>query len=246
MEDLIIKRRINKNQVEKYKQYGRFNTGQTKESADTFENLMGALNKIKTDLVSLSIVLEKSNQLSDVKNVGTTSEFRDVLNHALDAKKMLKQSFKTFLPNELDQIKEIYGIMEEFITTLGKFTSDKVTREQDDRNLLSEELRQLQDDLARAEAESDDTGIDFTQNEIVGLEEAIKESDDRVAYLQSITAGQQFPLYKRTIEELLSLMKNKVLRNEGDISAFAKTLGGSMYNWLHEDWIKAHQTQEYI
>ena len=97
MEDLSIKKRINKNQVEKYKQYGRFNTGQTKESADTFENLMGALNKIKTDLVSLSIVLEKSDQLNDAKNVGTTSEFRDVLNHAIDAKKMLKQSaFKNF------------------------------------------------------------------------------------------------------------------------------------------------------
>ena len=247
MSDLTIKKRINKNQIEKYKQYGKFNTGQTKESADTFEKLISSLNKIKTDLVSLSIVLEKSNQLSDAKNVGTTSEFRDVLNHALDAKKQLKQSsFKTFLPNEIDQIKEIYGIMEEFITTLGEFTTDKVTREQENSNLLSEELRQLQDDLAQAEADSDDTVIDFTQNEIDGLEEAIKESDDRVAYLQSITAGQQFPLYKRTIEELLSLMKNKVLRNEGDISASAKTIGGSHYNWLHEHWIQAHQNQEFI
>jgi len=86
MEDLKIKRRINKNQVEKYKQYGRYNTGQTKKSADTFENLMGALSKINTDLVFLSIVLEKADQLNDSKNVVTTSEFRDVLNHALDAK----------------------------------------------------------------------------------------------------------------------------------------------------------------
>jgi len=247
MSDLTIKKRVNKNQKEKYKQYGYFSTGQTKESADTFENLMGALNKIKTDLVSLSIVLEKSDQLNDAKNVGTTSEFRDVLNHAIDAKKMLKQSaFKTFLPNELDQIKEIYGIMEEFITTLSQFTSDKVTREQDNSNLLSEELRQLQDDLAQAEMDDDDTEVDAIQNDIVGVEEAIKESDDRVAYLQSITAGQQFPLYKRTIEELLALMKNKVLRNEGDISAYAKTIGGSYYNLLHEDWIKFHQNQEFI
>jgi hypothetical protein len=132
--------------------------------------------------------------------------------------------------------------MEEFITTLSQFTSDKVTREQDNSNLLSEELRQLQDDLAQAEMDDDDTEIDFTQNEIVGVKEAIKESNDRVAYLQSITAGQQFPLYKRTIEELLSLMKNKVLRNEGDISANAKTIGGSCCS----NWIEAHQNQEFI
>ena len=243
MSELDVKKKIFSLQIEKYKQYGRFNTGQTKESADTFENLMGALNKIKTDLVSLSIVLEKSDQLDDAKNVGTTSEFRDVLNHALDAKKQLKQStFKTFLPTEIDQIKEIYGIMEEFITTLGQFTSDKVTREQENSNLLLEDLRQLKDDLAQAEDDSDNTNIDYTQNEIQSIEEAIKESNDRVAYLQSITAGQQFPLYKRTIEELLALMKNKVLRNEGDVSAYAKTLGGSCcYNW-----IEAHQNQEFI
>ena len=90
MEDLSIKKRINKNQVEKYKQYGKFSTSQTKESDDTFENLMRALNKINTDLLSLSIVLEKADQLNDAKNVGTTSEFRDVLNHALDAKKTVK------------------------------------------------------------------------------------------------------------------------------------------------------------
>jgi hypothetical protein len=94
--------------------------------------------------------------------------------------------------------------------------------------------------------DDDDTEIDFTQNEIVGVKEAIKESDDRVAYLQSITAGQQFPLYKRIIEELLALMKNKVLRNEGDISAYAKAIDGSYYNLLHEDWIKCHQNQEFI
>ena len=65
MEDLSIKKRINKNQVEKFKQYGRFNTGQTKESADVFGGLMGALNKINTDLLSLTIVLEKADQLND-------------------------------------------------------------------------------------------------------------------------------------------------------------------------------------
>ena len=244
MEDLTIKKRINKNQVEKYKQYGRLNTGQTKESADTFENLIGAFNKIKTDLVSLSIVLEKADQLDDSKNIGTTSEFRDVLNHALDAKKQLKQStFKTFLPTEIDQIKEVYGVMEEFITTIGEYSTDKITREQDNDTALAIEQDQLQDDLAQAQMNQDDAEIDFIQNELVGLEEARQESDKRVAFLQSVITGRQFPLYKRTIEELLSLMKNKVLRNEGDVSQYAKTLGGSntYYNWIH-----AHQGTEFI
>jgi hypothetical protein len=243
MSDLTIKKRVNKNQKEKYRQYGYHSTGQTKESADTFENLMTALNKINTDLLSLTIVLEKADQLNDSKNLGTTSEFRDVLNHALDAKKMLKQSaFKTFLPDELDQIKEIYGRMEEFITTISEYSTDKIMREQDNDTALAEEQLQLQDNLAQAEMDDDDTEFDAIQNDIVGVEKAIKESDDRVAYLQSITAGQQFPLYKRTIEELLALMKNKVLRNEGDISAYAKTIGGSTYN----NWIQAHQSTEYI
>jgi hypothetical protein len=244
MSELDVKKKIFSLQVKKYKQYGYHSTGQTKESAESFESLMGALNKIKTDLVSLSIVLEKADQLDDSKNVGTTSEFRDVLNHALDAKKQLKQStFKTFLPTEIDQIKEVYGVMEEFITTLGEYSTDKITREQYNDNLLSEELSQLQVDLAQAEMDGDDFEIDFIQNELVDLEEARQESYKRVAFLQSITAGQQFPLYKRTIEELLSLMKNKVLRNEGDVSQYAKTLGGSntYYNWIH-----AHQGTEYI
>ena len=244
MSDLTIKKRINKNQKEKYRQYGYHSTGQTKESADTFENLMTALNKINTDLLSLTIVLEKADQLNDSKNLGTTSEFRDVLNHALDAKKMLKQSaFKTFLPNELDQIKEIYGRMEEFITTIGEYSTDKITREQDNDTALAEEQLQLQDNLAQAEMDQDDAEIDFIQNELVGLEEARKESDERVKFLQSVITGRQHPLYKRIIEELLALMKNKVLRNEGDVSAYAKTVGGSNgYN----NWIQAHQSTEYI
>ena len=177
MEDLSIKKRINKNQVEKFKQYGRFSTGQTKESADTFENLMGALNKINTDLLSLSIVLEKADQLNDAKNVGTTSEFRDVLNHALDAKKQLKQStFKTFLPNEIDQIKEIYGRMEEFITTISEYSTDKITREQNDSSLLADELRQLQDDLDYAERDGDVAEFENIKAEIDGLKEAHDES----------------------------------------------------------------------
>jgi hypothetical protein len=243
MSDLTIKRRVNKKQIEKYKQYGYHSTGQTKESADTFENLMGALNKIKTDLVSLSIVLEKADQLDDSKNVGTTSEFRDVLNHALDAKKQLKQSaFKTFLPSELAEVKEVYGVMEEFITTIGEYSTDKIKREKENDADLANEQRQLRVDLAQAEMDGDDLEIDFIQNELDGLKEARQESVKRVAYLQSITAGQQFQLYKRTIEELLSLMKNKVLRNEGDVSQYAKTLGGS--NTCY--WIHAHQGTEYI
>jgi hypothetical protein len=162
-------------------------------------------------------------------------------------KKMLKQSaFKTFLPNELDQIKEIYGRMEEFITTISKYSTDKITREQDDDNALADEQRQLQDDLAQAEMDQDDAEIDFIQNELVGLEEARKESDERVKFLQSVITGRQYPLYRRTIEELLALIKlikNKVLRNEGDVSAYAKTIGGSNgYN----NWIQAHQSTEYI
>lgn len=290
MSDLTIKKRINKNQVEKYKQYGRFNTGQTKESADTFENLMGALNKIKTDLVSLSIVLENADRFDD-KNIGTTSEFREVLNHALDAKKQLKQStFKTFLPNEIDQIKEMFSVMEEFIATLDTFvTPEKVENEIDKNRAFGKEQAQMNKDLKQAVSEDDELRefqklvreyvainpdnvaipqiqqrirdlqaiirqrpeektIDYLKNELLGVEEQIEESDTRVVYLQRVTSGQQFPLYKSTIEELLILMKNKVLRNEGDISKYATTLGGcnTTYNWIHEDWIKCHQNQEFI
>jgi len=246
MSELTIKRRVNKNQVEKYKQYGRFNTGQTKESADTFENLMGALNKVNTDLVSLSLVIEKSK--FDAKNLGTTSEFRDVLNHAIDAKKLLKQSaFKTFLPSELEQVKEIYGTMEEFITTISEFTQEEVDREELNLDsVLQNEEGQIRMDIAQEEmkANPDRNRILQLTDDLREVEEAIKKSEDRIDYLKVLSKGQLFPLYKRTIEELLSLMKNKTLRNEHQVYEFAKEIGGcdtTYYNWIH-----AHQGTEYI
>ena len=250
MSDLTIKRRVNKNQVKKYKQYGYHSTGQTKESADTFENLMGALNKIKTDLVSLSLVIEKSK--FDAKNLGTTSEFREVLNHAIDAKKLLKQSaFKTFLPSELAEVKEIYNMMQEFITTISTFTQEEVNRE----TLYLEGVLQNQDgglrmDLAREEmkANPDRNLINQYGSELDDLQQAIKKSEDRIDYLTVLSKGQLFPLYKRTIEELISLMKNKTLRNENQVYEFARKIGeieggsqSTYYNWIH-----AHQGTEYI
>jgi hypothetical protein len=250
MSELDVKKKIFSLQVKKYKQYGYHSTGQTKESAESFENLMGALNKIKTDLVSLSLVIEKSK--FDAKNLGTTSEFREVLNHAIDAKKLLKQSaFKTFLPSELAEVKEIYNMMQEFITTISTFTQEEVDRETAYLDaVLQNEEGGLRMDIAREEmkANPDRDLINQLNFELNDIEQAIKESEGRIDYLSALSKGQLFPLYKRTIEELISLMKNKTLRNENQVYEFAKEIGGcsTCYNWLHADWIQAHQTQEYI
>ena len=56
---LNIKKRIKKNQQLKYKEYGFFESGQTKESRVDFDTLISSLNKINTDLISLSITVEK-------------------------------------------------------------------------------------------------------------------------------------------------------------------------------------------
>jgi len=283
MEDLKIKRRVNKKQIEKYKQYGYFSSGQTKESADTFENLMTSLNKIKTDLVSLSILLEKAED----KNVGTMSEFREVLNHAMDAKKQLKQStFKTFLPNEIAQIKEVYSVMEEFISTLNDFTTSKVADAKESNVILLEAQNELEEQLKKSTEDAEElkglqeairqfTAIDLDhpnipplrqmilelkdkiknqipivklQDQLDGINKQLDESDNTLEYLKKVTAGQQFPLYKVTIEELLLLIKNKVLRNENQVYEFARKIGeieggcqSTYYNWIH-----AHQGTEFI
>ena len=106
--DLTIKKRVNKNQKRKYAQYGYHDSGQTKESRVDFETLMASLNKIGTDLTSLSITVEKLKHDRHASH-GSQAELRDFINHAIEAKKHLKSiSFQTFVPSEIDQVKTVY------------------------------------------------------------------------------------------------------------------------------------------
>ena len=99
-----IKKRVNKNQRTKYAQYVFFSSGQTKESRIDFETIISSLNKINTDLTSLSITVEKLKH-NPTASHGSMGELRDFLNHSIEAKKQLKFiSFQSFLPSELDQV----------------------------------------------------------------------------------------------------------------------------------------------
>jgi hypothetical protein len=74
----IINRRINESQRAKYAQYGYHDSGQTKESKVDFETIMASLNKINTDLISLSITVEKLKH-NPTASHGTLSEFASFL-----------------------------------------------------------------------------------------------------------------------------------------------------------------------
>ena len=234
MSDLTIKKRVNANQVKKYKQYGYFSTGQTKDSLVQFETLMTALNKINTDLCSLSISVERVKQNRDA-SFGTLSELRELLNHANDAKKVLKQStFKTFLPNELDQIKKIYSTIQSFLESIQTFV---------DFDLKSQKLikAELQEDYENARDAYDQSPTAENYGDLKDIEQSLFEISETVDFDEKISTSQIFKIYFNTISELQSLIENKLLRNEGMVTELAKQVGGG-----RRDWISYHQGTEYI
>jgi tRNA U34 5-carboxymethylaminomethyl modifying GTPase MnmE/TrmE len=58
------------------------------------------------------------------------------LNHTIEAKKQLKNiSFQSFLPSELDQVKVVYGTIEQFLESINAYVDfdlDKEKQSQDD------------------------------------------------------------------------------------------------------------------
>ena len=130
-----INKRVNQNQREKFAQYGYHSSGQTKQSKIDFETIMSSLNKINTDQISLSITVDKLKHNPTVSH-GTLGELRDFLNHTIEAKKQLKNiSFQSFLPSELDQVKVVYGTIEQFLESINAYVDfdlDKEKQSQDD------------------------------------------------------------------------------------------------------------------
>jgi DNA mismatch repair ATPase MutS len=140
---LDIKKRVNKNQQLKYKQYGYHDSGQTKESRVDFDTLISSLNKINTDLKSLSITVEKLKHNRESSH-GTLGELRDFLNHVTDAKKQLKSiSFQTFIPSEIDQVKAVYETIEQFLESINAYVDFDLVKETQTKEDLNIELDRL-------------------------------------------------------------------------------------------------------
>jgi len=230
--DLAIKKRINQAQREKYKQYGYFNSGQTKEAADTFENLIASLNKINTDLVSLSIARDRFIS-KDEGDSGSLNELREYLNHANEAKRQInKSTFKTFLPNELDDIKKVYSSIESFVESIqGSIDFSNSDYEA--------ELNDLQDEVNDAEEAFQDYGGDYEQ-EAADASAKLDDFKKEIKNKKKIASSDLFKQYLKSLQELQLFIQHKLLRNEGNVSEFAKTIGGGM------NWINAHQGTDYI
>jgi len=233
--DLTIKKKINKLNLEKYKQYGYHSTGETKTASDTFDNLLASLQKINTDLISLSLSVErtKGGHATPI----SLSELRELLNHAIDAKSKIKQStFKTFLPSELDDIKKVYGTIQQFLESIEDFQGFNLENEKLLRDQLIEELEDAKDEYNQDPSEDN-------RLQILELEENLREIIDGIAEDEKLSRSKSFKLYFNTIKEIEKLIENKLLRNEGDVTEYAKQIGGSetIYNWIHY-----HQGTEFI
>jgi hypothetical protein len=231
--DLNIKDQINKLNVEKYRQYGYHTTGETKVASDMFDDLLASLQKINTDLIALSLSVERIK--SGNTNPTSLSDLRELLNHAIDAKKKIKQStFKSFLPSELDDIKKIYGTIQQFLASIESFQefnleNEKLLKEQLIEDFNNAQIAYNQDQSAKNYASAKD------------LEDAINEVTEGIREDESQSKTRSFKLYFNTIKELEKLIENKLLRNEGNVTEYAKQIGGSMYNWIH-----SHQGTDYI
>jgi hypothetical protein len=233
--DLKIKDQINKLNVEKYRQYGYHTTGETKVASDMFDDLLASLQKINTDLTSLSLSVERVK--SGNANPLSLSDLRELLNHVIDAKKKIKQStFKSFLPSELDDIKKIYGTIQQFLESIEEFQAFNLENEK----LLKEQLIEEYED-AQLEYAQDPT--EENRVEMLELEDAIQEVSAGINEDEKLSRSKSFKLYFNTIIEIQKLIENKLLRNEGNVTAYAKQIGGSStyYNWIH-----SHQGSDFI
>lgn len=233
MSDLDVKKKIIALQRNKFSQYGKYDTGETKETSDTFDSLLASLQKINSDLVSLSLSVEKIKK--GYETPVSVSEVRDLLNHAIDAKSKIKKStFKTFLPNELDEIKQVYGTIQQFLESIELFQQFNVENEK----LLKTQLEDEFND-AQIAYNQDPTAKNYVTAK--DLEDQIQEVAEGIEVDEKFAKSKSFQLYFNTVKEIEKLIENKLLRNEGDVTEYARQIGGSMYNWIH-----SHQNTEYI
>jgi lipopolysaccharide biosynthesis protein len=72
------------------------------------------------------------------------------------------------------------------------------------------------------------------------LEENLLEVNEGINEDEKLSRSKTFRLYFNTVKEIEKLIENKLLRNEGDVTEYAKQIGGG-YNWIH-----SHQGTEYI
>jgi hypothetical protein len=229
--DLNIKKQINKLNSEKYKQYGYFSTGETKGTSDTFDNLLTSLQKINTDLVSLSLSVERTKSGND--SAPSLSELRELLNHAVDAKnKINKSTFKTFLPSELDEIKKVYGTIQQFLESIESYKEFNLENQQ----LLKEKLMDEFNDAQIAYNQDRSAENYFIAKDI---EYELQEVNKGIQEDEKLSRSKTFRLYFNTVKEVEQLIQNKLLRNEG-VTEYAKQIGGG-YNWMH-----SHQGTEFI
>ena len=244
---LDIKKRVNKNQREKYKQYGHHDSGQTKESRVDFETLISSLNKINTDLKSLSITVEKLKHNREA-SLGTLGELRDFLNHVTDAKKQLKSiSFQTFIPSEIDQVKAVYETIEQFLGTINAYVDFDLVKETQTKEDLKIELDKLKREFEtvkkskpRTDADKDKRtrDLEFLSDEISRIQEEFRVIQDNIDFDGNLSTSSVFKLYSANIIDLKMLIESKLLRNENVVKGLAKTIGGS--------WRDEHQGREFI
>ena len=102
--------------------------------------MIDALNKINTDLISLSITVEKLKHNREASH-GSQAELRDFLNHAIDAKKHLKSiSFQKFIPSEIDQVRAVYETIEQFLGSINAYIDFDLAKETQTKEDLKIEL----------------------------------------------------------------------------------------------------------
>jgi len=246
---LNIKKRVNKNQREKYKQYGYHSSGQTKESKIDFETLLSSLNKINTDLISLSITVENLKHNPSVSH-GTLGELRDFLNHTIEAKKQLKAvSFKSFLPSELDQVKIVYGTIEQFLESINAYVGFDLEKEKQTQLEVKAEMEKSKREYEIAkkskprnetEKEKRQKDMEFLSDEISQAQEALALIQDNIDFDGNLSTSSIFKLYSANIMDLKMLIESKLLRNENTVKDLAKAIGGSC------GWISHHQGTDYI
>jgi hypothetical protein len=244
-----IKKRVNRNQQLKYKQYGYHSSGQTKDSKLDFETIMASLNKINTDLISLSITVEKLKHNPTVSH-GTLGELRDFLNHTIEAKKQLKTiSFQSFLPSELDQVKVVYGTIEQFLESINAYVDFDLNKEKQTQIDVKAEMEQKKREFEvikkskpknAMEKEKRQKDMEFLGDEISGAQEALRLIQDNIDFDGNLSTSSVFKLYSANIMDLKMLIESKLLRNENIVKDLAKTIGGSCC------WRDHHQGTEYI
>ena len=175
---------------------------------------------------------------------------RDFLNHTIEAKKQLKSvSFQSFLPSELDQVKVVYGTIEQFLEGINTYVGFDLEKEKQTQLEVKTEMEKLKREYETVkkskprsdiEKEKRQRDIEFLSDEISGRQEALRLIQDNIDFDGNLSTSSVFKLYSTNIMDLKLLIESKLLRNENVVKNLAKTIGGSC------DWREMHQGTEYI